>query len=71
MALILSQGPMVLLVIGQSLVYCRESIVPMILGVISGNIVVPKFCLLGVYAVLSTSAFFFNSIKCIGAITLT
>ena len=48
MVLVLSPGPTVLLVIGQSLAYGRKSVVPMILGVISGDIVALTFSLLGV-----------------------
>ncbi|WP_456294916.1 LysE family translocator [Vibrio sp. AK197] len=68
--LVLSPGPTVLLVIGQSLAYGRKSVVPMILGVISGDIVALTFSLLGVGAILSTSSFVFNTMKWIGAIYL-
>ncbi|WP_325894575.1 LysE family translocator [Grimontia sp. NTOU-MAR1] len=67
LALVLSPGPTVFLVIGQSMAYGRKSVLPMILGVISGDIIALTFSLLGVGAILATSSFAFNVMKWLGA----
>ncbi|MGR5175358.1 LysE family translocator [Vibrio mediterranei] len=70
LALVLSPGPTVFLVIGQSLAYGRKSVVPMVLGVLSGDIVALTCSLLGVGAVLSASSLAFGVMKWLGAIYL-
>ncbi|MFW7525443.1 LysE family translocator [Vibrio ostreicida] len=67
LALVLSPGPTVFLVIGQSLSYGRKSVLPMILGVISGDVIALTFSLLGVGAILATSSLAFNVMKWLGA----
>lgn len=67
LALVLSPGPTVFLVIGQSLAYGRKSVLPMILGVISGDVIALTFSLFGIGAILATSAFAFNAMKWLGA----
>jgi threonine/homoserine/homoserine lactone efflux protein len=66
LALVLTPGPTVFLVIGQSMAYGRKSVFPMILGVISGDIIALTFSLVGVGTILSTSSFAFNIMKWLG-----
>jgi threonine/homoserine/homoserine lactone efflux protein len=70
MVLVFSPGPTVFLVIGQSLAFGRKSVLPLILGVITGDIIALSFSLLGVGAILSTSAFAFQIMKWAGALYL-
>ncbi|WNJ97558.1 LysE family translocator [Vibrio ruber] len=66
MALCLSPGPTVFLVIGQSLAYGKKSVIPTVLGTMTGDIVALTCSLLGVGAVLVSSLFAFSMMKWLG-----
>ncbi|OOE39911.1 lysine transporter LysE [Salinivibrio kushneri] len=68
MVLVLSPGPAVLLVIGLSLAHGRKSVVPMMLGILSGDVVALACSLLGVSVVLSTSYLAFSILKWLGVV---
>ncbi|WDE10793.1 LysE family translocator [Thalassomonas haliotis] len=67
MMLCISPGPTQLLVMGQSLTYGKRSVVPLILGVLSGDMIAMSLSVLGLGAVLALSATLFAVLKYLGA----
>ncbi|WDE04314.1 LysE family translocator [Thalassomonas viridans] len=67
MVLCFSPGPTLLLVMGQSLTYGKRSVVPLILGVLSGDIIAMSLSVLGLGAILAVSATLFTLFKFLGA----
>jgi threonine/homoserine/homoserine lactone efflux protein len=63
-------GPTIILVISQAVAHGRRSVVPLVAGVLLGDFTAMTLSLLGLGAVLSTSAALFNIFKWIGAIYL-
>ncbi|QIJ87726.1 LysE family translocator (plasmid) [Vibrio coralliilyticus OCN008] len=70
LALCFTPGPTVLLVIGQSLAYGKRSVLPTVLGVMSGDLIALTFSLVGIGAILATSAEVFHVMKWTGALYL-
>lgn len=62
-----SPGPTVFLVLGQSLSFGKKSVLPLILGVLSGDIIAMSLSILGMGAILATSALLFTTLKYAGA----
>ncbi len=62
-----SPGPTVLLVIGQSLNHGKKSVVPLVTGVLSGDLVAMSLSFAGLGVLLATSAILFNIFKWIAA----
>jgi homoserine/homoserine lactone efflux protein len=60
-------GPTVFLVMGQALNHGKKSVIPLVAGVLSGDIIAMSLSLAGVGALLATSAVLFNIIKWLGA----
>lgn len=60
-------GPTIILVVGQALSHGRPSVVPLVAGVVFGDLTCMTFSLIGLSAVLSTSAVLFTILKWIGA----
>ena len=67
MVLCFSPGPTLLLVMGQSLTYGKRSVMPLILGVLSGDIIAMSLSVLGLGAILAVSATLFTLFKFLGA----
>lgn len=63
-------GPTIILVISQAVTHGRKSVVPLVAGVLLGDFTAMVFSLLGLGAVLSTSAALFGVFKWIGALYL-
>ena len=63
-------GPTILLVITQSLAHGKQATVPLVLGVMLGDSVAVIVSLMGLGAILATSAELFSVVKWIGAIYL-
>lgn len=63
-------GPTILLVISQAATHGRRSVVPLAAGVVLGDLTAMTLSLLGLGAVLATSAALFSAMKWIGAIYL-
>ncbi|MGI9569240.1 MAG: LysE family translocator [Desulfobulbia bacterium] len=63
-------GPTIILVISQAVAHGRKSVVPLVAGVLLGDFTAMTFSLLGLGAVLSTSAALFVVFKWIGALYL-
>lgn len=63
-------GPTVILVISQAVTHGRASVIPLVAGVLMGDFTAMSLSLLGVGALLSTSAALFNVFKWIGALYL-
>lgn len=63
MLLCFTPGPTVFLVMGQSLNYGKKSVVPLVAGVLSGDFISLSLSLIGVGALLSTSATLFMVVK--------
>ncbi|OCQ19848.1 lysine transporter LysE [Pseudoalteromonas luteoviolacea] len=70
LALCFTPGPAVLLVVSQSLLNGKKAVMPMVFGIACGDLIALSFSLLGIGAVLSTSATAFNVMKYIGALYL-
>jgi threonine/homoserine/homoserine lactone efflux protein len=67
LAMLVIPGPTLLLVIGASLAGGRGAAVPLVLGVAAGDFVAISVSLMGLGAVLATSATVFTALKWIGA----
>jgi len=67
MALCFTPGPTVLLVMGQALSHGRKSVLPLVAGVLAGDVIAMSLSLLGVGALLATSAELFTVLKWLGA----
>ena len=63
-------GPTIILVISQAVTHGRRSVIPLVAGVLLGDFTAMTLSLLGLGAILSTSAALFNIFKWIGAIYL-
>jgi len=63
-------GPTILLVISQAVAHGRRSVIPLASGVVLGDLTAMTFSLLGLGAVLATSALLFAAMKWVGAIYL-
>ena len=59
-------GPTVILVVGQAISHGKKSVVPLVLGVLSGDFVAMSLSLLGLGAILATSATLFFILKWFG-----
>ena len=65
--LLVIPGPTILLVLSQAIAHGRKSAVPLVAGVVLGDLTAMTLSLLGLGAVLSTSAALFAVLKWIGA----
>jgi threonine/homoserine/homoserine lactone efflux protein len=63
-------GPTILLVISQAVTHGRRSVVPLVVGVLLGDFTAMTLSLLGLGAIMSTSAALFAIFKWIGALYL-
>ncbi|RYV01678.1 lysine transporter LysE [Shewanella sp. OPT22] len=67
MVLCFTPGPTVFLVMGQALNHGKKSVIPLVSGVLCGDLIAISLSLLGVGALLSVSANLFHFIKWLGA----
>ena len=67
MVLCFTPGPTVFLVMGQSLNHGKKSVLPLMSGVLTGDLISMSLSLAGLGALLSTSATLFNTFKWLGA----
>ena len=63
-------GPTIILVISQAIAYGRRALIPLVFGVVLGDFTAMSLSLLGLGAILATSAEAFFVLKWIGAIYL-
>jgi len=63
-------GPTIILVVSQAIAHGRTSVIPLVAGVLAGDFTAMTLSLLGLGAVLSTSATLFVVLKWIGALYL-
>ena len=63
-------GPTIILVMSQAIVHGRRSVIPLVLGVALGDLTAMTLSLLGLGAVMATSAALFAVLKWIGVIYL-
>lgn len=63
-------GPTIILVVSQAIAHGRTSVIPLVAGVLAGDFTAMTLSLLGLGAVLSTSATLFVILKWIGALYL-
>ncbi len=70
MVILIIPGPTIILVISQAVTYGRKSIVPLVAGVVLGDFTAMTLSLLGLGAIMATSAALFVLFKWIGAIYL-
>lgn len=63
-------GPTILLVVSQSIAHGRKAVVPLSAGVVAGDFTAMTLSLLGLGAVLASSAALFSILKWIGAVYL-
>ena len=63
-------GPTIILVVSQAVTHGRRSVVPLVAGVLLGDFTAMTLSLLGLGAILSTSAALFSLFKWIGALYL-
>jgi len=70
MLLCFTPGPTVFLVMGQALSHGKKSVFPLVAGVLTGDLIAMSLSLIGVGALLATSAVLFNIIKWLGAVYL-
>lgn len=59
-------GPTVILVVGQAITHGKKSVLPLVTGVLCGDFVAMSFSLLGLGAILATSATLFFILKWFG-----
>ena len=67
MILCFSPGPTVFLVMGQSLSHGKTSVVPLVAGVLSGDVIAMSISFIGLGALLATSAVLFSIFKWVAA----
>ena len=60
-------GPTILLVVSQAIAHGRRSVVPLVIGVLLGDFTALTLSMMGMGAVLATSAVLFTALKWIGA----
>jgi threonine/homoserine/homoserine lactone efflux protein len=65
--LLVIPGPTILLVVSQAIAHGRKSVVPLVAGVVTGDLTAMTLSLLGLGALLSASAALFAVLKWIGA----
>lgn len=65
-----SPGPTAFLVMGQALAHGKKSVLPLVAGTLSGDVVAMSFSFIGMGAVLATSATLFLILKWVGALYL-
>jgi len=70
LVILIIPGPTIILVVSQAITHGRKSVVPLAAGVTAGDFTAMTFSLLGLGAVLSTSAVLFIILKWIGALYL-
>ena len=63
-------GPTVFLVMGQALHHGKRSAIPLVSGVLMGDLIAMSLSLFGVGAILATSAMLFTVVKWLGALYL-
>ncbi len=63
-------GPTIILVITRSITYGKKSVLPLALGVLCGDFIAMTASLLGLGAIMATSAILFNLFKWLGAVYL-
>lgn len=63
-------GPTIIMVLSQAINHGRKSVIPLVLGVLAGDFTAMTMSLLGLGALLSTSAILFSIFKWIGALYL-
>ncbi len=68
--ILIMPGPTIILVISQAVAHGRKSVVPLVTGVLLGDFTAMTLSLLGLGALLSTSAALFGVFKWIGALYL-
>jgi len=59
-------GPTVILVVGQAIAHGKKSVIPLVAGVLCGDFVAMSLSLLGLGAILATSATLFFILKWFG-----
>jgi threonine/homoserine/homoserine lactone efflux protein len=67
MMLCFTPGPTVFLVMGQSLHHGKKSVIPLVTGVLSGDIIAMSISFAGLGALLATSSVLFSAFKWIAA----
>ncbi len=65
--LLVVPGPTILLVLSQAIAHGRKSAIPLVAGVVSGDLTAMTLSLLGLGALLSASAVLFTVLKWVGA----
>ncbi len=70
MIVLIIPGPTILLVISQAIAYGRSAVLPLVVGVTLGDFVAMTLSLLGLGAILASSAALFSLLKWIGAVYL-
>lgn len=63
-------GPTIILVVSQAISHGRQSVIPLVAGVVFGDFTAMTLSLLGLGAIMSTSATLFTCLKMIGALYL-
>lgn len=63
-------GPTIILVVSQAIAHGRRSVIPLVAGVLCGDFTAMVMSLLGLGAILATSAAIFMALKWIGALYL-
>lgn len=63
-------GPTIILVVSQAVTHGRKSVIPLVAGVVLGDFTAMTLSLLGLGAIMSTSAVLFTFFKMIGALYL-
>lgn len=70
MIVLVIPGPTIILVISQAIAHGRRSVIPLVLGVTLGDLTAMALSLLGMGAILATSAALFSALKWFGTIYL-
>ena len=70
MVLVIIPGPTIILVISQAIAHGRRAVLPLVVGVTLGDFTAMTLSLLGLGAILSSSAALFSVLKWIGALYL-
>jgi len=71
MVLCFTPGPTVFLVMGQALEHGKKSVVPLVSGTLTGDVIAMSFSFIGMGALLATSAALFDILKWLGVAYLT
>ena len=70
LVLCVTPGPTVFFVIGHSLKHGKSSVIPMVFGALTGDIILMGLSFIGLSAILATSVFMFTLLKFVGALYL-